>query len=436
MTRIILKFIYAATADLSKGIDFFEREKVQVHLARAKMEDLLLCQLRKCVSEVEFEDLDDEANTVSRKTGYDLLEVEVTSDTLLKNKKIFVGQGVEKEIKALGLSPTSPQISWLYEVVRQFHKTVVTFLKKYFDTPLKSSTMDNMSALAPGRNSHILTSRKITALAKKYSKVVTNIQPVGGMDQLKEEIGRYTVDEEVGMLEEGDYEEYWSAISEFKEGSGDWEKFTVLPRFAMAMAVKFNDTSSVERKFSSMNYIHQNKQRNCMSQGMLDAQLHIQSGVESKESIQGCHKCSEGASPHCHCKDVKVTAEIREKCKAAWRKCREAEEKSQEEKKEESNEMKLKREDIESKEEERVKKLKEDLQTKETFYNKSLMLKKVYGKEKDESKNQEKQAVKDSKQPIDKEKQGTKRKLGEGSDSSKKQSGSKKHLNISTFKKK
>ena len=154
---------------------------------------------------------------------------------------------------------------------------------------------------------------------------------------------------------------------------------------------------------------------------MLDAQLHIQCGVESKENRQGCHKWSEGASPHCHCQDVKVTTEMREKCKGAWKKCREAEAESLEEKKEESKEMKLKREDIESKEEERVKKLKEDLQTKETFYSKSLMLKKVYGKENNESK----------------EKQGIKRKLGEGSNSKKHGANpTKKHIASSIKKKK
>ena len=47
MTRIKMKFVFAATSDLSKVIDFYEQQKVHVHNAREKLE--LMSQLRKCV---------------------------------------------------------------------------------------------------------------------------------------------------------------------------------------------------------------------------------------------------------------------------------------------------------------------------------------------------------------------------------------------------
>ena len=49
MTRLKLKFIYASTAGLDNAIDFFEMNKVQMHNAREKMENILYTQLKKFV---------------------------------------------------------------------------------------------------------------------------------------------------------------------------------------------------------------------------------------------------------------------------------------------------------------------------------------------------------------------------------------------------
>ena len=187
--------------------------------------------------------------------------------------------------------------------------------------------MDSMSGLSPSKQSHVLTSRKIKALAAQYSKVVDNIQGVGGMDQLKEEIDTYVVDEEIDDIgkDEG-FEQYWTHVGNLHEGAGGWERYSVLPRFALAMGVKYNDTSDVESSDSFMNNIHQDKQRNVMSQDMLDSHLQIRYGVESKENRDKCETCGQSAPvpPHCHCTLAEVTDRMREKCRRAHVRCKAA----------------------------------------------------------------------------------------------------------------
>ena len=271
-----LKFIFAATADLSSAIDFFEEQRIHVHNAREKMEEILTCQLRKCVKEEYINNMDQESEEITKKCGRELLEIVVDDDSLLSNKKLFIGFEVEKELKQFGLKPTSPQIEWLFDMARNFHLTVIQYLVKYFDTALKNSRMDNMSGLSPYKQSHVLTSTKIKALANQYSKVVDNIQTIGGMDELRSEIDNYVVDDDVKNIEKNQgFEEYWNDVAAITDGDAAWQRYTILPRFAKAMGVKHNDTSDVERQFSVMNNIHQNKQRNSMSHDTLDSHLQI-----------------------------------------------------------------------------------------------------------------------------------------------------------------
>ena len=384
LTRIKLKFIYAATEELCVAIDFFEQEKVQVHNAREKMEKVLYRQLQKTVKEELINNLDKESNDISRKTGRELLNVDVDENAYLTNKDIFIGQEVEKEIKQLGLKPSSIQLSWLFEIVRSFHKTVVKFLQKYFDTPLKSSVMDNMSALSPHKQSHILTARKLKGLALQFSKVVDNIEPFGGMDSIKEEIDRYVVDDDVKEIEKGNgFEQFWSDVEDITDGEARWQRFPILPRFAFAMAVKHNDTSDVERQFSVMNNIFQDKQRNAMSQDMLDSNLHVRSGVESKQNKKKCPKCAEPEpTPHCHCTLAEVTPETRQNCVKAWEKCKNSQTKDAAQKNEASKNLLERKEIYEKTEAARIDKLKEDLKQRATFCSPSL-LKPVYPTEKD-----------------------------------------------------
>ena len=91
MTRIILKFLFAATADLSSGIDFFEQDEVQVHCAQEKMRDLLWTQMSKVVVETEVKKLDEQGNVekFSKKSGRDLLKVAITPEVLLNERKML-----------------------------------------------------------------------------------------------------------------------------------------------------------------------------------------------------------------------------------------------------------------------------------------------------------------------------------------------------------
>ena len=200
LTRLRLKFIYAATDDLSRAIDHFEQKGAHIHTASDQMERILTTQYRKVLDESELSTLDDETNVMSKKSKKELVNIDVVQAKKLPNTELFVGREVEKELKALGLSPKSPQTAWLYESAQKFHTTACEFLKKYFKLGLSSIIMENMSGLSPGSHSHILTAEKLIYLAGKYSKVVDNIQPIDGMDRLKDEIRRYNTDDDVKDL--------------------------------------------------------------------------------------------------------------------------------------------------------------------------------------------------------------------------------------------
>ena len=102
--------------------------------------------------------------------------------THFNEKTIFVGNDVEKEIRKLGLRPTSPQLSWFYKKVRNFHLTACEYLQKYFKSTLTSSVLESAAALNPLKQSHVLTSRRLKYLVDNYPLVVENIQKVGGIE--------------------------------------------------------------------------------------------------------------------------------------------------------------------------------------------------------------------------------------------------------------
>ena len=104
--------------------------------------------------------------------------------TLCSKKKIFIGAETEKELKALGLNPNSDQIDWFYKQIITYLITASKFLQKYFKTALKDLAMSNITALDPKKQSHALTSGKLKSLANQYSKVVDNIESIGGMDKI------------------------------------------------------------------------------------------------------------------------------------------------------------------------------------------------------------------------------------------------------------
>jgi hypothetical protein len=236
--------------------------------------------------------------------------------------------------------------------------------------------MDNMSALSPKKQSHVLTPRKLKTLVAQYSKVVDNIQSIGGMDKVKSEIDRYVMDDDVkeDISKEQGFKQFWTDVGKLMDAKAGWTRYEVLPRFALGMGTKNSATGDVERAFSTMNIIHQNKQRNAMSQDMLDAHMHIRSGVESKDNMNQCIKCCDpDGTIHCHCVIAEITEEMRQKCKKAWEKCKIVQKEASDEKKKYAQNNVEKKVKYEKAEADRVKKLKEDVTKRPNFYAPNLM---------------------------------------------------------------
>ena len=305
---------------------------------------------------------------------------------VLPNKRIFIGQEVIKELKSIGLTPDSVQMKWFYEKVKTFHLTAVKFLQKYFKVALSDDAMENMTGLDPKKQGHFLTPIKLNSLSTLYSKVIDNIEPFGGLNKVQEEIRIYVVDDDIKDLDKNDFENFWKNVGNQKDG--DWRKYEILPRFALAMGTKNSATGDVERSFSSMNLIHQNRQRNCMHQDTLDAHLHIRSAVESEENIRKCQKCDGVSYDHCHCLFTVISAEMKANCKKAREKCWKAQKESSNIKEHEKESNLDKYNEALASEKERIRKLKEKLMTKSDFLSSSLM-KSVYEKEKVKSSNKD-----------------------------------------------
>ena len=74
-----------------------------------------------------------------------------------------------------------------------------------------------MSALSPKARSQATTELRLKLLAKSYSKVVKNIQPFGGLDEIEREIQQYVVDSELDDLRDLKYSDYWEKVGEVKD---------------------------------------------------------------------------------------------------------------------------------------------------------------------------------------------------------------------------
>ena len=275
----------------------------------------------------------------------------------LSNKRLFIGSECENLIQKLGLNPKSKQLEFFFDSVRKFHKAAVKHLKGYFSKVLQSSIVEDFSALSQNKRSHAQTPHKLKRLAKSYSKVVRNID-INGLDEIDKEIEQYCYDDDVGHFEDDlSYEDYWKKVSSLTEGE-NWKRYDILPIFALALGVTNFSNSEVERQFSMMNYVHQNKQRNSMRHDMLDSYLHIRSGVESYSNRRSCDKCKDQvfSADHCHCNIVEITPELRNACSKAYLKCR-AKEQARVESRELTKEDQEKFKAFKQKEEERLLKL-------------------------------------------------------------------------------
>jgi len=184
----------------------------------------------------------------------------------------------------------------------KYHLTAAKFLKKYFHAHLTNPITRNYVALGQIKQIHASTSRQLKNLIRSYSKVVANIDPTDGMDKVMAEIDRYQLDDDVSLFDiHLTYEEYRKKVGELTEGSADWRRYEILPLFTLALGVKFNSNGEVERSFSRMNNIHQNRQRNTLSHDCLDHILHIQSAVEGKSLRENYLDCKKPDNDHCHC---------------------------------------------------------------------------------------------------------------------------------------
>ena len=380
LTKLKLKFIFAATTSLTEKIDFFEKRKVNVHNAPDIIENIVVEQMRRIFCETELKTLNPETEEVKMKNRSEIAAIDVKNAKKLSNKSIFIGNAATEEIKECGLSPSSPQLEWFYEKVIKFHTTAVKFLLKYYAEALRSPVMDCFSALSPSNQSHVLTANKLRTLANKYSKVAANIK-VNGMDLLKSEIEEYHTDETVKDInEEKSYEDFWIEVGKMKVPGTDWTKYEVLPLFALSLGVKFNSNSEVERTFSVMNNIHQIKQRNGLSQDSLNSCLHIKSGVESKTNKKFCSKCDKiKPASHCHCAHVHFSDQLRAECRSSRSRYETFLDVGSETKEASNEEMIKKRKVAEEELKQKTKTRKEYLSTRNKFCS-SKLLEPVYKK--------------------------------------------------------
>ena len=370
ITKLKLLFILSGTAELMKSVSFFEKSEADLHNVQGHIEQVVVTQYRRVFDEKEICDLDEKDELVL-KSKKDLAVLDLIKTDTLNEKTIFVGNDVEKEIRKLGLRPTSPQLSWFYKKVRNFHLTACEYLQKYFKSTLTSSVLESAAALNPLKQSHVLTSRRLKYLVDNYPLVVENIQKVGGIDQIKKEIDEYVTDLEIKKIDHTQgFEHSWLEVGKLLTGS--WPKYEILGRFALALGTMYSATSDVERQFSKMNLIHQSAQRNSMSQETLNAHLNIKSGIENcKDSCSRCEK--EISSDHCHCKLFIINKSIREKCRISYQVVRAAAS-SKKVSEEEKKKLEIRKEQSLEKEKERLEKLTTNFKNGKEVWSKEILM--------------------------------------------------------------
>ena len=325
MTRLKLLFVQYAMKDINEAIDFFEEAENHAHEIHSKMEFLLSCQLKMFMTNSCVQRVDDEGN-IEPLSGVELLAVDTEDKKKWRSKKsLKIGEECKSFIVKLDLSPTSPQLSWFFNGVEKFHQRVAIRYQKYFKTGLDSRELHYMSALSPKARSQATTEPRLKLLSKSYSKVVKNIQLIGGQDEIEREIQQYVVDTELDYVKDLKYCDYWEKVGEVMDNG--WAKYEILPRFALALGSQLNSNSECERKFTDQTKLSSDKSKNRMSQEMFDSHMQVKSGVESSLSRLGCEKClivnrkeemgMDSTRDHCHCSFAPISSEMLENCKNA-----------------------------------------------------------------------------------------------------------------------
>ena len=416
-SKLKLMFVMAATREMEDGIDYFEQQATLLHENRGKLEDILRSQLAKFHDESVLKVLDEEGN-VTKKRGSKLLDVKVDDEkTLLKKSRVFIGQQAGQLIKDMGLTPSSKQMNLFFEKVYKFHQVAATFMMKYFETGLKSTELDYMSGFGPKQRRKVETPHKLRYLANTFSKVVKNIRPGDGMDKLLVEIEEYNTDDEIGEIMDGKetFDQFWEKIGNINEGD-NWQKYEVLPRFALALATPFNSGSDVERAFSVQSDIHRDPKKNYMSHETLDAHMQIRYGIESKENKENCKMCqkkeelrrkddSEKTEKEkkmkprcvCHCKHALISDGMRRSCAQAWRVDELEDDEAEGEQRNE-----LLKEDVIKARENRLDKLKEQMKTRLTMYKPDKM-NNIYETKEDKKKRDKAKKEETRKKALDKD---------------------------------
>lgn len=378
-THLSLLFVSAATLNLTDKIDFFEKNSANIDSVSDVIENIFIDQAKKIFATHELMIIDDTTNEVRNKSRYELADLDVDKVEQLPKKSIFIGNETTNYMKKLDLTPTSSRLEWFYKSVVKFHITTVQYLLKYFSRALKSPVMDSFSALNQKKQAHFMTPTKLKSLVSNYSKVVSNINSVDGMDMITGEIETYVCDEDIKVFDRDmEYVDYWTKVGSLTDGK-DWRRYEILPKFAIAMSVKFISNSEVERTFSLMNNIHSNKSRNELSQDSLNSCLHIKSAVESKKNRVDCTRCRR-KSDHCHCSSLEITGQLRAECKKARVKYDEYREIVNSEKVVQNEEMNKKREKVEAELKEKLEKKKVKIANRSNYF--SNQLDPVYGKKK------------------------------------------------------
>ena len=331
MSFLNINFINSATREIDEAIDHFEKRNTMIYGARDKMERILRNSLLKFHDETSCKKLIDDSDDndrVQRKSGAELLQFDVDNEaTLLKKKKVFIGEAATKFIKELPLNPLSSQLPKFYENVMTFHRTVALKYQQYFRTGILSTELNYISAFDPKKHNDISTTAYIKYLAKKFTKIVNNVECVEGQDKLDQGIEDYPTDEEVKEFVNLEFEDYWLAVSNLKEGG--WKKYYILPRFALAFGTLFISNSESKRAFSVQTDIRRNPKRNLMDQDTFDGHLQIHYGVECKEVKALCTTCVDYAKAssedkkvipphHCHCSVAPISEQMKETCKNMW----------------------------------------------------------------------------------------------------------------------
>ena len=327
MSYLNMNFVYSSTREIDEAIDHFEKRTTLIYGAREKMEKILRSSIMKFHNETSVKRIDDDEN-VEKKSGVELLDFDVdNAATMLGKRKVVIGEEAKQFINELSLDPKSPQLSKFFENVHAFHRTVVLKYQHYFQKGLKCTELDYISALNPKKFNAVTTAHYIKYLAKKFTKIVKNIEPIEGQDRMFEEVDEYTIDEDVKALSQMEFEEFWLAVSKLTEGG--WERYKILPRFALAFGTMFNSNSESERAFSVQTDIHRNPKKNLMNQETFDGHMQVHFGVEGKEVKKLCSTClkHENASTadnkstphhHCHCSVAPIDQQMKDTCKRMW----------------------------------------------------------------------------------------------------------------------